>query len=317
MKTRIEKILLAAALTGALGACDYAQKREFRHERKDGRYHTAMADYRAGRLDKAIEAFAGLLKSDPSNASARFQLACLLQDSRRDYVGAYCQYSEYLAQQPDSERSALARDRMSACEREMAKRLAEKHGIVSGEAYEAEIAKLRAELGETARKCGLLEKELADARNSVRRLEEERGRLVRAVRQDTDTEKNQTAPSFKDAKALLEDDEDVSDRIAFSRDAKALKKEGEAELAEVSAGSAILPVQPKDAKAKRDAAKKAAEAPRQDRPEEYTVEDGDTLIRIAERFYGRRSAWLEIRDANKTVISVDGRVRAGDRIKLP
>ena len=52
-------------------------------------------------------------------------------------------------------------------------------------------------------------------------------------------------------------------------------------------------------------------------PETYTVEDGDTLMRISTKFYGTNRKWREIRDANKTIISSDGRVRAGQVIKLP
>ena len=52
-------------------------------------------------------------------------------------------------------------------------------------------------------------------------------------------------------------------------------------------------------------------------PSTYVVQEGDTLYRIAVRFYGRLSAWKKIRDANKAVISNDGRVRAGDTITLP
>ena len=47
------------------------------------------------------------------------------------------------------------------------------------------------------------------------------------------------------------------------------------------------------------------------------MQEGDTLYKIAMRFYGKRSAWTKIRDANKTVISTDGRVNAGERIVLP
>lgn len=316
--TTIEKTILSVVLSAALTACDYAQKREFRHERKDVRYKTAMTDYRAGRLDKAMEAFAELLQSDPANASARFQLACLLQDSKRDFAGAYCQYREYLSQQPDSERSKLARDRMAICEREMAKMLAEKHGIVSGEAYAAEIGDLRAKLKDSEKKRIRLGEELVAANDKVARMEEERVRLLRTVRADTDAEKSLEAPSLKDARALLDDDEET-DRVAFSADAKALKLEGEEELAAAKKGPSILPSQDKDAKKKREAARKNAAAgnSRGDRPAEYTVEDGDTLYAIAERFYGRTSAWVEIRNANKAVISVDGRVKAGDRIVLP
>jgi phage tail protein X len=202
----------------------------------------------------------------------------------------------------------------------MVKKLAEKHGITSGKAFSDEIGRLQAKLMESEKKCAELEKELRASGNKIAALEDDRKRLVQAVRVGTDTEKDREAPSLKDAKALLDDDEDT-DRIALSQDVKALKMESESELKDAAAGPANLPVQPKDAKAKRDAAKKAAvEAAaraRSGRPQEYTVEDGDTLYKIAERFYGRTSAWVEIRNANKTIISVDGRVKAGDRIVLP
>ena len=52
-------------------------------------------------------------------------------------------------------------------------------------------------------------------------------------------------------------------------------------------------------------------------PETYTVEEGDTLMRISARFYGTNRKWREIREANKTIISSDGRVKTGQVIKLP
>ena len=47
------------------------------------------------------------------------------------------------------------------------------------------------------------------------------------------------------------------------------------------------------------------------------MEEGDTLMRISARFYGTNRKWREIREANKTIISSDGRVKAGQVIKLP
>jgi phage tail protein X len=268
-----------------------------------------------------MDAFADILKDDPANASARFQYACLLQDVKRDYLGAYCQYREYLVQQQDSERSKIAKDRLVVCEREMVLKLADKHGITSGKMYADEIGKLKARLVESEKKREELEQELQASVAKVAQLEDDRKRLVQAVRSETDTEKDREAPSLKDAKALLDEDDENTDRIVLSQDVKSLKLEGDGELKDAAAGPATLPVQPKDAKAKRDAAKKAAaEAAakeREGRPREYTVEDGDTLYKIAERFYGRTSVWTKIRDANKAVISVDGRVKAGDRIVLP
>ena len=53
------------------------------------------------------------------------------------------------------------------------------------------------------------------------------------------------------------------------------------------------------------------------RPETYTVQEGDTLYRISTRFYGSSAKWRAIRELNKTTISTDGRLRAGQVIRLP
>jgi nucleoid-associated protein YgaU len=52
-------------------------------------------------------------------------------------------------------------------------------------------------------------------------------------------------------------------------------------------------------------------------PDSYVVQEGDTLYKIALRFYGRTSAWKMIREANKESITTDGRVRTGQTLKLP
>ena len=52
-------------------------------------------------------------------------------------------------------------------------------------------------------------------------------------------------------------------------------------------------------------------------PQTYTVQEGDTLYRISTRFYGSSAKWRTIRELNKATISTDGRLRAGQVIRLP
>ena len=40
-------------------------------------------------------------------------------------------------------------------------------------------------------------------------------------------------------------------------------------------------------------------------------------MHIAARFYGSRSKWRDIRNANLAIIPADGRVKEGQTIKLP
>ena len=49
----------------------------------------------------------------------------------------------------------------------------------------------------------------------------------------------------------------------------------------------------------------------------YVVQPGDTLFRVAEKFYGDSTKWRKIRDANRTRIDPDGRIRAGQIISVP
>ncbi|MCR5413736.1 MAG: LysM peptidoglycan-binding domain-containing protein [Kiritimatiellae bacterium] len=48
----------------------------------------------------------------------------------------------------------------------------------------------------------------------------------------------------------------------------------------------------------------------------YVVQEGDTLMKIAKKHYGRKSAWTRIRDANRTTLTGDT-IRPGQILKLP
>ena len=52
-------------------------------------------------------------------------------------------------------------------------------------------------------------------------------------------------------------------------------------------------------------------------PRTYVVQPGDSLFRVAEKFYGDSTKWKKIRDANRTRIDPDGRIRAGQIIIVP
>ncbi len=86
--------------------------------------------------------------------------------------------------------------------------------------------------------------------------------------------------------------------------------------------------QPKAGKGKKDRGslesmlgsatrKKAKVAAGSGRPETYTVQEGDTLFKISTRFYGSANKWRAILNLNRTEISSDGRLRAGQVIRLP
>ena len=315
---------LALLALAFLAACDSRTAAEFKAERANRQYQAAMDDYSAGRLDAAVKGFEKVLRADPGNASARFQLACLQQDSRHDYVGAFCNYREYILQAPDSDKAKMAKERLAICERLLADELAKKLNIAGNEAIAAEVERLRGEV-----------KDLKDARNKTEAARKEtyeaymkqaseNERLRKLLASMGEGESEPAAPTniVASVKDLLDDDPEAPSGAASLGEAKALDALANGD--DEPGASALLPEQAADAKDKKKAAEDSAKKEKAARaaaksaiPETYVVQDGDTLYKIAIKFYGRTSAWKRIREANKATISTDGRVRQGQTIKLP
>ena len=315
MKMMMRLMALMALTT--LTACDAVDHSDLRSEQDDRLYKAAMEDYRSGRMDAAVKGFEKLLAKDPANASARFQLACLLQDVRRDFGGAYCAYREYLQQRPESDKARLAGDRMAMCEKELAKELAAKYGLAAGSgAAVEELEAVRAKLKAAEARVAASEKNIAESLKRIRALSGERDRLMNIVNGvGVGAETATASPSVKEVRELLDESEDESEPSAAPTGefASLIKDEQDetAQPAPFPKQAAADPVETEQPVEEKE--KPAAPA----RPKTYVVQEGDTLYGIAKRFYGTLTVWKRIRDANKAVISTDSRLRVGDTIVLP
>lgn len=317
--------ILAVLALSCLAACDSRTVGEFKAERTNKAYLEAMDDYTAGRLDAAAKGFEKVLRADPANASARFQLACLQQDVRRDYLGAYCNYREYLLFAPDSDKTKVAKDRLAICQKLFSEELLKK-AVGDGGASAEQTKELGDEIARLKEECEKTAAALKESNERLGRLAAENARLRKLMSvvgdEGVDEEKMTDISSVKDL--LDEEDPEEAKSAASLAEAKALNALAEAEDADSGAASSLLPQQAADAKDKKKAAadserkmKAAREAMKSAIPDTYVVQEGDTLYKIALRFYGRTSAWKQIREANKETISTDGRVRSGMTIKLP
>lgn len=331
--------LFAAAVAISLLACGcdpVSGGGDARNDRSNRIYQEAMADYSAGRLDAAQKGFEKVIRADPSNASARFQLACMLQDRKSDYLAAYCGYQEYLLQEPKSDKAALARERAAICRTEAVKRLAKEMGLGDGGASDGEAAIAKAELEKANKTIAKMEKALAESERKSERLESENARLRRmmtAVGDEDDRPSSGGAISVAD---LLDEDDDIlpPERarpvsvLLPDDDGEPLDMRGAAMdearlLGTDDSGSELL------AGDRKPAATKLSEMPNRRKhkgdfgpadvkhPDSYVVQEGDTLYKIAVKFYGKASAWKKIRDANKATVSMDGRIQKGQRLVLP
>ena len=335
MKMKSSVVAICAAL--ALAGCDKSAHTRAKSERAESAYREAMADYSAGRLDAAEKGFAATVKSNPANVSARFLLACLLQDRCRDWEGAFCQFREFLFLAPDSDKAAIARERMEICEREFTAALVAKTPAAKTAA--AALQEAEARRAALDKEKAAAEKELAAAGKSMAALETEIAGLRKMVASIADEADGKSRP---DGISKAAEPAETPDEKA--KPSGILKTGGVAESAggQVTSGTIAIPddvlkltdgddsarpAPPAAVPAGKPAAgtagkpvetaKPATDGNKPKRPAFYIVEEGDTLYKIAIRFYGRRSAWSKIRDANKAVVSTDGRIKAGQKLVLP
>lgn len=340
MSKRLVPLLM---LSAALAGCDnYVDSADFKKERSSREYREAMEEYQAGRLDVAGKKLKALCEKDPANSSARFQLACLLQDHDKDYLNAYCAFREYLAQQPTSEKSKLAEDRLAVCERELASILADRHGLNATGEQQRRIKSLKDDLAKGENERRNLEKDLEGLAIKFKALEEENARLVRLMKEESDGAESKLVADLAAAKALLDDNGggvDLTEAKALLKDNEDLEASHSTDdiaaakemLDEEPPPEAPVIAQPKDAKENRRLVQEALRREKDEkariaeeeaakkikRPDTYVVQEGDTLYKIAVKFYGTASAWRKIREVNKATVSNDGRIKKGQVLTLP
>ena len=338
MKRRIElpagMVACCVALAFSLGCRQAEMSVSDRVDRASRHYAAAMAELQAGRIDSAIKGFQDVVHEEPGNGNAHFQLAALLEDVKKDYLGAMIHYRLYCLIRPESEKTAVALDRIKGCETRYAVDAMTKAGVESK--ISAELEALRAEHRQCGKKLAKVSDELEIANRKIASLEktvEMKAKMLEKANGIADDSGVAAAPkkSLKPTDAQLLDDDDDGPRISSSeiKNLRAMLDEDErtAKPPSLSAAPSQDDTNVQQPKTKAAASKSTVGNPfmkKDDRkeqkrliPETYTVEEGDTLMRISAKFYGTNRKWRDIRDANRTIISPDGRVRVGQVIKLP
>lgn len=307
-------------------------------ERSTRLYTNAMDDYRAGRLDAAIKGFERVVLDEPKSYSAHFQLATLLHDVRKDYIGAIAHYRAYLALRPASDKANVANDRVKLCETLLSSDIIKK-AAVGPESLKREMQKLTEERDGLAAKVRKLELQLEEAEKQIVGLKkdnESQHAIIASFSEDGDVKRPTRAKdalaelaameaedkrrSMKPTDAELLDDDTPPSRTRTSAEISKLRAEAEREEQEdrknafahsVTTNRSGFAMDTSFGKKKKSKANSAAI------PETYTVQDGDTLFAISTRFYGNATKWRAIRELNKATIPMDGRLRAGQSIRLP
>ena len=334
---RVALLFSAFGVTLLLTGCDPSNPSAAEQaDRASRHYAAAMAELQAGHVAEAIKGFEEVVRVEPGNGNAHFQLAALLEDARKDYLGAIVHYRLYLMIRPKSDKALVAQDRMKGCETRYAAKLIEKAGVENQ--FASELEKLRKEHEQCGKKAAKLVESLDEANRKIASLERDvamKKKMLEhasAIRDDPSVASAQ-ARRLRPTDAELLDDESEGDRVLSSVDIKNLRamldedeRTASPPKTALTAAAGIMNEAEHPPLATTNSASSAAnpftrkkEKKSSDRliPETYTVEEGDTLMRISAKFYGTNHKWRDIREANKAIISPDGRVKTGQVIKLP
>ena len=336
-KMRLDMLLLWTVVVLFAGCDPMAISSEEQADRASRHYTAAMAELQAGHIDEAIKGFEEVVRAEPGNGNAHFQLAALLEDAKKDYLGAIVHYRLYLMIRPESDKATVASDRLKGCETRYAATVLEKAGTESR--FAEEIEKLRKELAQRDTKEAKLAEALDGAKREIEVLKRDvdmKKKMLAgaAVLSDDAAATKPTRRSLRPTDAELLDDESDGDRVLKSSDIKNLRamldedertasaprlkvRQEDVGADDASAAPSLATTGKVAAVANPFARKKENSSKRRQIPETYTVEEGDTLMRISAKFYGTNRRWRDIRDANKEIISSDGRVKMGQVIKLP
>lgn len=320
-------------------------------ERDSALYRKARAAEQSGELESAIRYYHEVLVDEPRSFLAHFQLATLLHDTQSDYIGAIYHYKQYLMWRPESDKATLANERIRIAEQLLAPQILRKvgdsveglsqaHLLKENDRLNRMIAGFEGERATMAEEREKWEKEVEKLKGDNTRLREilARMRVAEAESMALDgirrsdvggDDGEQTKLSSERARALrAEADALASESRGKAEDRRSIRDKiretapPPPPVRERSTTTGSVAIEPLDKSVPQDLRK----AVRRDRGERkpaagggqiYVVQPGDTLFRVAERFYGDSNKWKRIRDANRANISPDGRIRAGQRIVIP
>ena len=295
-------------------------------ERNTSLYRRARGAEQEGNTKEAVRLYRTLLVEEPRSYSVHFQLAALLQDSEEDYISALYHYKQYLALRPETEKTTLVQDRIRVTEQLLAPQLLRKLGASAQGLSQAHLLKendrLKGQLTKLEGEKSVLneEKDRAEKTAMAAQAELERLRdLLNKIRAAERTEK----PSESAATIAERERAAATNKTREGKSLRELRREAEAEAADAAAktGSGdtddvMSKVKQKLGDAPADSETGTHKKPRPE-PKSYTVQAGDSLFKISEKFYGDSTQWKKIRDANRATINPDGRLRIGQTLVVP
>ncbi len=287
----------------------------------------AIAAESTQNYDVAEELYRGSIREVPADALAHLNLALLLHNHRKDYLGALHHYQSYLDLEPMSEKAALVKQHLDAVVALYRAEVAREDILKHQTALTRERDLARKELLAAKEEIDTLEGSVAEKAATIKTLESKVASLERMIDElksvpvtpmviENDLEKVKTmADEIAKPVEVAEEKpiEEVAavehlsiDEIRAMADAMINEEDGGQEAVNEATRLATEGLQDEDT---------ILAVPTSG--QYYMVRPSDTYISIARTAYGSAARWKEIRDKNRGPTNPDDRLRAGEVIFIP
>ena len=299
-----------------------------------------------GNFDKAVEFYHESLMANPEAASAHLGLALLLQEHKQDFMAAVYHYQRYLDLQPGSQKEEMVRHKKKITEQFLTQQLVRRHGDAAGviqqrmvqdiELFKSKITSLEAE------KTRLENENNANRttiKNQATEIERQKRLLDRVVApapqqaQQTTPPRRVDIPDISNVKTAPRPPAiPVVPQTTTTPPAPSVAQTGTPSqsgsktlpppsppVAQTStqSGSKMLPPPSPPPVAQTGGTSSQALAPAPAQPRLHTVQAGETLYRISERYYNDPLKWPHIHEANRQILGPEGRLRVGQVLTIP
>lgn len=291
---RIRQIVTHAAVAAALllGACERGDNASALAEADEPGYRQGQQLVKQGRSQEALASFLKVIaKRGESAPESHLEAGLLYLQQVKDPLAAIYHFRKYLELQPNSRQAPLVKQQIEAALREFAKTLP---------AQPLESTRARDELtdqiGRLQRENDQLKAELAALRGSVT------------------TPTIQTRGPVDEAAQVRPQPPAGTTPLITIQSPTAANNQPAEEESPISRAPEPDQVQP----APSSAPSRVPTAPtRPGAPRTHVVAKGDTLFSLAQKYYGDRSRWRDIYNANRDVMPTENSLRLGAEIKIP
>ncbi|OIR07404.1 LysM domain/BON superfamily protein [mine drainage metagenome] len=291
MKSRLRRVaILALCVIVVAAGCDRESASTFTPEDSDADYQRGKSLEKQGKQGEALAEFLRVIsrRGDDESPESHLEAALIYEQHIKDPIAAIYHFRKFLELDPSSRQADLVKQRIDACKREFARTLPanpENNASVKLDYLD--------QLDQLQRENDRLKAEITALRAALPRgvnVPSASGEFNIAVTPPTNEEGSaaQPAPSAPIVSAPLGGASSNQD-VSFTQNAP--------------------PAAPQAARPQQGQATTMRH---------HTVRPGDTLYSLAQRYYGNRTRWKDIYQANRNLLKSERDVlRVGMDLKIP